>query len=201
MKRIAIDVVILPPDPVMDLALTWNRKLCELQPANIVLGKFQYLPHISMVMGCIRADQLSQAQAILQSVAAGHRRLELQVPHIRTVNAPSGKKIISFDISRTEGLASLHESMVNAFQPLLTKDADASTINDLPPVSPDAINWINHYIPDHCFDKFWPHITIGFGDPPFELRPFSFQALRLAICHLGNHCTCSKILAETNLRS
>ena len=78
MKKIAINVVILPPDPVMDLVLEWNRMLCKTRPTNISLGKLQNLPHISIVMGCIRADQLDHANSILQSIATQHRALELQ---------------------------------------------------------------------------------------------------------------------------
>ncbi len=200
MKKFAINVVILPPDQVMDLALEWNQMLCKARPANIALGKSQYLPHISMVMGCIREEQLDQANALLQSIAAKHSALNLQVPNIRTVSGASGNSVITLDINLTRELAALHESIVDAFRPLLTQDADESAINDIPPISSDAIFWINHYIPDQCFDQFWPHITLGFGDPPPNFRPISFQGSRLAICHLGNHCTCRTILAEAILR-
>ena len=200
MKKIAINVVILPPDPVMDLALEWNRMLCKSQQTNIALGKLQYLPHISIVMGCIRADQLEHANAILESIATQHRALDLKVHNIRTVSTESGNKVITFDILLTQELAVLHESIVDAFRPLLTQDADDDAINDSPPISPGAVDWINHYIPDQCFDHFWPHITLGFGDPPDTFHPISFLASRLAICHLGNHCTCRTILAETFLQ-
>ena len=90
MKKFAINVAMLPPDPVMNLALEWNQMLCKARPANISLGKLQYLPHISMVMGCIREEQLDQANELLQSTAAQHSVLALQVPHIRTVNTASG---------------------------------------------------------------------------------------------------------------
>lgn len=199
MKKFAINVAMLPPDPVMNLALEWNQMLCKARPANISLGKLQYLPHISMVMGCIREEQLDQANELLQSTAAQHSVLALQVPHIRTVNTASGN-IITLDINLTEELAALHASIVAAFQPLLTQDADEAAINDIPPISSDAITWINHYIPDQCFDNFWPHITLGFGDPPPNFRPVSFQGSRLAICHLGNRCTCRTILAEAILK-
>ena len=165
MKKIAINVVILPPDPVMDLALEWNQMLCKTRPANIALGKLQYLPHISIVMGCIRADQLDHANALLQSIATQHA-LALQVPNIRTVRTASGNSVITFDIILTQELTALHESIVIRSRPLLTQDADEAAINDIPPISSDAIDWINHYIPDQCFDNFWPHITLGFGDPP-----------------------------------
>jgi hypothetical protein len=200
MKRFAINVVILPPDPIMDLALKWNGELGKREKENITLGKFRYLPHVSMVMGCIEEDILPNAKAALQSIAGRHRAPQLHVPHIRTVNTDSGKKIITLDISPNPDLLSLHETIVNVFQPLVTPDADEASINDLPPISADAIDWINHYIPYHCFDNFWPHITLGFGDIDFELQPFSFEGSRLAICHLGNYCTCSTILVETNLK-
>ncbi len=199
MKRFAINVVILPPDPVMDLALEWNHMLRKARPTNIALGKLQYLPHISIVMGCIRADRLDHAKGMLQSIATQHRTLELQMPDIRTVSTESGNKVITFDIMLTKEFAALHESIVHAFRPLLTQDADDDAINDSPPISSDAVDWINHYIPDQCFDRFWPHITLGFGDPPATFQPIPFLASRLAICHLGNHCTCRTILAETVL--
>jgi len=199
MKRFAVNIVILPPDPVMDLVLKWNAKLRENQPANIALSKSQYLPHISIVMGCIRADQFGQAKSTLQSIAAMHRVLELYIPHIRIVNASSSRQIITFDVNLSQELNSLHEAIVKAFRPLLTQDADESNINDPPPITADTLHWINHYIPQQCFDNFWPHITVGFGDATLEFHPVSFPGSRLAICHLGNHCTCTKILAESNL--
>jgi 2'-5' RNA ligase len=201
MKRLAINIVILPPDSVMDLALKWNAKLRENEPANIVLGKSQYLPHISIAMGCIRADQFAQIESTLQTIAAKHRVLEIHMPQIRIVNASSDRQIIAFDVNLSEELNSLHETIVKAFRPLLTQDADESAINDSPPITSATLDWINHYIPRQSFDNFWPHITVGFGKPTLEFQPVSFQGSRLAICHLGNHCTCKTILAETNLRS
>jgi hypothetical protein len=199
MKRFAINIVILPPDSITDLALKWNTKLRADQPDNIALSKSQYLPHISIAMGCIRADQFDQIKSTLQAIAANHRILELRLPHIRIVNPSSARQIITFDVNLSEELNSLHEAIVNAFRPLVTQDADEFAINDSPPITSDTLDWINHYIPRQCFDNFWPHITVGFGKPTLEFHPVSFQGSRLAICHLGNHCTCKTILMETNL--
>lgn len=196
MKRFAIDIVVLPPDPVMDLALEWNQVLHKTRPTNIVLDKIQNLPHISMAMGCLPADQLEHANVLLRSVARAHHALALRVPHIKTVNTASGDRVVSFDIDLSQELIRLHESIVTAFRPLLTQDVTEADINDLPPIDPSSLEWINHYIPDHCFQNFWPHITLGFGVAPGNFQPFSFQASRLAICHLGNYCTCSRILGE-----
>lgn len=201
MKRFAVDVVILPPDPVMDLALEWNQLLCNTHPTNIVLDKLHYLPHITMAMGCLPADQLEHANALLQSIASRHHVLELQVPHLKTVDTSSGDTIVTFDIDLSTELAALHESIVTAFSPLLSRDVTEADIYDPPPIEPSALDWINHYIPHYCFQHFWPHITLGFGEAPANFKAYSFKASRLAICHLGNHCTCRSILGEAFLTS
>lgn len=201
MKRFAIDVVLLPPDPVMDLALELNRKLCQGRPDNIALGRSRRIPHISMLMGCIRNDQLSEAAVLLKSVAAKYYAPDVNVEAIRTFDTPSGNRVVTLDIQVTPDLTALHESIVSAFRPLVSQDTDEAAIDDIPPISRDAIDWINNFIPDQCFKNFWPHITLGFGDAPFDFKPINFRGVRLAICHLGNYCTCSAILSETELKS
>ena len=200
MKRFAIDIAILPPDPVIDLALEWNRVVAQSHPTNIVMGKMHCLPHISLAMGCLAADQLEHGNAILQSIAAQHHALELRVPGFKTVDTAYGDHVVTFDIDISPGLAGLHESIVTALRPMLTQDATEEDINDLPPIDTSALDWINDYIPHYCFQHFWPHITLGFGSPPPDFQPYSFQASRLAICHLGNHCTCKSILREVFLK-
>lgn len=199
MKRFAIDVVILPPENVMGLAIEHNKRLLKTHPVNIVLGRVGRLPHISLAMGCLAIDLLETAKAVLQEMAHRHPPLELHVTNIHTVKNSSGNRIVSFDIDLQPGIAALHKSIVSAFDPLLTNDATAADLNDPPPIEASSLEWINRFIPHSCFENFWPHITLGFGDPPEEFKTFSFQASRLAICHLGNYCTCTTILGEASL--
>jgi hypothetical protein len=200
MKRFAIDIVLLPPDPVLDRVLEWNSMLCKTRPATIALDKKHYLPHISIVMGCLSEDRLEQANTILQSIAIQHNLLELQAPYISTVDTASGNSVVSLDIDLSPELVRVHETIVRAFRPLLTQDTIEADMHDPPPIDSSSLNWINHFIPNYCFQHYWPHITLGFGEPPGHFQPFTFQASRLAICHLGNHCTCRKILAEVLLK-
>jgi len=201
MKRFAVDVVILPPDPVMDLALEWNRLLCKTHPTNIVLNKMNCLPHITIAMGCLPANQLEHANELLQSIASQHHILELQVPHLKTEDTSSGNTVVTFDIDVSPELIRVHELIIAAFSPLLSQDATEADIYDPPPIDPSALDWINHFIPHYSFEHFWPHITLGFGEPHANFKPYSFKASRLAICHLGNHCTCRSILGEAFLTS
>ena len=183
----------------MDFVIELNKTLCEKNPLNIVLNKINYLPHVSMAMGCLREDRLDEANKILQSIATQHQLPELHASHINTVKTTSGNTIVTLDFELSPGLATLHESIVNAFKPLLTQDATEADLNDSPPINASSLEWINNFIPSSCFHNFWPHITLGFGEPPDSFQPFTFRASRLAICHLGNHCTCRRILKEALL--
>ena len=57
-----------------------------------------------------------------------------------------------------------------------------------------------NYPEKSSFENFFPHITIGYGEINNFSFPIIFSVSKLALCHLGNHCTCRKILASTNLK-
>lgn len=199
MKRFAVDVVILPPDPVMDFAIEWNRELCKIQPANIVLSKEYRLPHISLAMGCLAEDRLGEALTILQETASSFGALDLHIPGIKGAAITAGDTVVSFDIELSLPLASFHQAIVTSLSPLLTRNATNADLADPPPIEPWCTEWINQYIPDQCFENFWPHITLGFGTRYRDFHPYSFKATRIAICHLGNYCTCPRILGEVSV--
>ena len=63
-------------------------------------------------------------------------------------------------------------------------------------------NYIQNFIIDSSYDKFNPHITIGDGiiEKPNYL-PLKFKTSILGLYHLGNYCTCRKVLYETELKN
>ena len=200
MKRLAIDIVILPPDPIIKLALDTNRMLLSHIPEGIILGKDRNMPHISLLMGCIVDSLLSEVTLRLRAISKKTQALHLSITGIHSHNSGS-HNVISFDIERSNELLALHQLLVNEFKPLLTHDAEEGDFNDAPPIAASSISWVNRFIPDACFDNFWPHITLGFGNYTGTVDPVPFTASRLAICHLGNHCTCSRIIEEVSLAS
>jgi len=196
--RYAVDFVILPPDGVMDFAISLNKQVCK--ESYIFLDKDRSFPHISLLMGCLRLDQVKQAEIMLNAIASHHKKMTLSVMNVRTVNTTAGD-IMTLDIDPNNDLQRLHESLVKDFAPLLSKDATEADIIDSSPVA-STLDWINNFIPNSCFEKFWPHMTIGYTKENAlsgQVEPFTFTASRLAICHLGNYCTCKRILAEARL--
>jgi hypothetical protein len=62
-----------------------------------------------------------------------------------------------------------------------------------------TLQWIRDYPENSSFENFFPHITIGYGQMENISSPIEFTASALALCHLGNHCTCRDVLISIDL--
>ncbi len=194
-------------------------------PDKIVLDKKNCLPHISLAMGCIDEKDIADIEKVLQTIAKGPRLVgtkqysleQLSVIDIHVGTSSAGEKVSVFRIERTKTLQLLHEEVMQRLAPYFSYDVTADMIFSRFPQSgvpaPEAgestLLWIKNYPEKSSFENFFPHITIGYGeidDYSFCSRkagslPMRFTASKLALCHLGNHCTCRKVLASAELRS
>ena len=225
MAEIAVDAVLLPSDEMMDKAIEANRELLQQcigfpqggVPDKIVLDKKNCLPHISLAMGCIDEEDIADIEKVLQTIAKQCRLEQLSVMDIHVGTSSADEKVSIFQIEKTEALQSLHEEVMQRLALYFSYDVTADMIFSRFPRSgvpaPEAgestLLWIKNYPEKSSFENFFPHITIGYGeidDYSFGSReagslPMRFTASKLALCHLGNHCTCRKILASAELRS
>jgi len=198
MRRYAIDVVILPPKPIMDLAITWNKRLSEIKDQSIVLDRALTLPHISLLMGCVSEDGLRKAMELLVRFTSQQSALELQITGLQFTEG--SHPVAALDIKLTRSLAEFQERLIETLQPLVTHDAREIDLFDPPPISASVLEWINNFIRQQSGSQFWPHITLGHGRPDEQQPALGFMANRIGMCHLGNHCTCRKVLTEALLR-
>jgi 2'-5' RNA ligase len=188
MGKIAIDVVLLPPEEIMDKAIEVNRKL---EDKKIVLDKNNCLPHISLCMGVVESENLAKVEKVIEDIASGHSKLELEIMGVSCDSA--------FEISKPNELQELHETITGAVSDYLTYDATVGAFFSPPAVEKKTLFWINGYRDNSSFEKFHPHITLGINESKPEKLNFRFIVSKLVICHLGNYCTCRKILFETRL--
>jgi 2'-5' RNA ligase len=200
MDRIAVDVVLLPDAAVTELAVRLNRALVREFGSAIVLDPETCLPHISLAMGCIDRPAIT---AIAERLPILMRRSPVTTLHITgiAVTANSiGQKVSSFAIKKTADLQAMHEAVMRDVGPSLGHDVDASMIYD-GIAAETALQWIRNYPEQAAHDRFFPHITLGYGQASTAMTfPIPFPATRLALCHLGNHCTCRKVLASVQLQ-
>ena len=186
-------------------------------PDKIVLDKKNCLPHISLAMGCIDEEDIADIEKVLQTIAKQCRLEQLSVMDIHVGTSSADEKVSIFQIEKTEALQSLHEEVMQRLALYFSYDVTADMIfsrfprSGVPPpeAGESTLLWIKNYPEKSSFENFFPHITIGYGeidDYSFGSRearslPMRFTASKLALCHLGNHCTCRKILASAELRS
>ncbi len=199
-KKIAIDVVLLPPEEIMDLCIAINKKAARKLLAHFPLGKEDYIPHISMAVGCIEEKNLKKVKQIVKENAPSFQAMPLQITDLFSVISSSGKKVFALRIRKNNQIQSLHETLMKTLKPwfvdythpdaLFTKKGEINT-GDLDTVS--------KYEQKYSFEHFDPHITLWCAEAEPIKLPHSFIASTVAICHLGSGTKCRKILFSTSL--
>ena len=201
MGKKAVDVVLLPSEQMTDRAISANKELIEKFGKKIILNRQNCLPHISLAMGCIDDGDIPDITRLLTAVADRHPQGNLKVVGVGIETNSAGEKISAFGIQKTRKLQLLHEEIMNRLGPYMSGDVSADMLYPSGEITALTLLWIKHYREKAAFKHFLPHITIGYGEPDAVGLPAEFTASELALCHLGNHCTCRKVLSSVRLRT
>jgi 2'-5' RNA ligase len=201
MGKKAVDVALLPSEQMAEKVICANRELVERFGSKIILNKQNCLPHISLAMGCIDDGDIPDIARILTVIADKHPLGNLKAVGIGVETGSTGEKVSAFGIQKTRKLQLLHEEIMNQLGPYMSSDASADMLYPSGEITASTLLWIKYYREKAAFKHFLPHITIGYGEPDAVDLPTEFAVSELAICHLGNHCTCRKILASVWLKT
>ena len=189
MVTIAIDVVILPPENIMDEAIRINSAHAD---DAIILHKKDAPPHISLCMGVIDENELPLIKALLADITKNISAIPLTITGIEDGHA-------SFQIKKTPALQALHEAVMTALDSYLSCDATIETCYAPPPVAEKTLYWINNFKHNFSFAHYSPHITLGLTTLPGSTQEMRFVADTIALYQLGNYCTCRKQLCVAAL--
>lgn len=70
-------------------------------------------------------------------------------------------------------------------------------------VSAPSVDCLARFMKTGAYEHYSPHITLGYGDLPELIPgldlPLRFEVAKAAVCHLGAHCTCRRVLAGFGL--
>ncbi len=199
MNKLAIDVVLLPSERMMDHVITVNEKLLQQNLPKIILNKVNCLPHISLLMGCITETFLPQISQILSEIGRHESVFQLQITEAKVDTMPDGKPVTVLNVAANKRLEALHEALINQLKPFLSFDATPQMLFNPPEVEEITLPFINNYLKNFSFTNFSPHITAGIGAYNQGSYPIPFTAPTLALCQLGNYCTCRKVLHAVTL--
>jgi 2'-5' RNA ligase len=200
MTRIAIDVALLPSEEMMEKAIEINQELRQNNEEKIILSKEGCLPHISLCMGVIDTTALPEVNKILTDIAEDLTPLNLSAAKIYAVTSPTGEKISGIRIASNDRLQKLHENIMNKLKPYLSYDVAVSMLYQSSNVEEVTLSWIRRYADNHDNPSlFNPHITVGIGETDKFVFPINFTASTIALCQLGNYCTCQKVITKFEL--
>ena len=151
-------------------------------------------------MGCIEESDVDEMGGVLgNKVASAKKPGPLRAVGIFIGTNAAGEKVSSIEIERSDELEGLHEEIMEAMVPYFRYAVSREMIWGGGAVAESTLNWISDYAEKSSFEKFFPHITIGYGEAKGGSFPEEFEASSLALCHLGNHCTCREVLLSIEL--
>lgn len=200
MAKIAIDVVLLPSDEMMDKAIEINKELLKEYENKIVLDKQKCFPHISLCMGCVDEDDIPKIEEVLKDIASQFSEMKLVADKLEPETIPNGKIVSGIVIKNTKELQSLHEMVMKRLWKYLSYDVKIPMLFNPPEVEEVTLYWIKNYAKKYDNpSSFHPHITVGFGEIDKFPFPIQFTASKLAMCQLSNYCTCRKVIISSDL--
>ena len=198
MTKKAVDVVLLPEEKITDMAIELNSQLVEKFGPRIVLNKSNCLPHISLAMGCIDDRDIPEINSILEEVVREIPLGLLEIISTETETNSVGENVLLLKIENNDQLQSLHERTIELLAPFFKYQVTDEMMFDRQ-VELSTLIWIRDYQEKSSYAHFYPHITVGYGKMATAQPRGKFNASSLALCHLGNHCTCRDVLVSIPL--
>src|SRR3989344_843043 len=153
MSKLAVDVVILPPDEIMDLSISLNRQLLEQVPSELVLSKDKCLPHITLAMGAAEESDLPKILQITARLAKKHLPINLRLTDVQNYERSDQEMMTALKIERSPGLAALHKEAILATKPFYTFDATPEMFIEPPFMDGPGSHWTSGRVYKNVLDK------------------------------------------------
>lgn len=186
----AVDIVIVPPEEIQDVAIGISKKL---NGSSFVLGKEDYVPHVSLLMG-YTGDVGKVTEQVEESIK-GEPRLSLST---EKVQIGTGSVML---IAKNRSLTALHFRLLNGVNLVNHITCPEGYVGMR--AGEESLLYIKQFTKQYSRQKYVPHITLGDGNlPKGELGinfPIDFEARTVALFHLGDHNTCRELLASWEL--
>ncbi len=200
MSKLAVDIVLLPPDDVVEMTIKLNKQFVEDIDDEIALHRKRCLPHITLAMGIIDDSQVSHITKRMQMLAAQFSPPRLSLTSVNVTDRPDGRKMSSLVVENSKKLQELHEATMDEIAPAFSYDNVTTAMFYSPPTVNEVPTWwVKGFAKTAVRENYRPHITLGLGVPDDVPLPIESVASTLALCHLGNYCTCRRVFASSSL--
>ncbi len=206
--EIAFDIALIPEKSLIDLATKYNHNLSKVKDGTYPMfapeNNFSEgcLPHITLAQGFVIEKEIERLGECLETIVVKNSPLNLKITHAYSRALPNSLIGVGLAVQNNHELQVLHEKIMRSISPFTSYEGSISTLYRPEGERLDEISlyWIKNFI-DQSFERFEPHITLGIGEPVNLDKEIEFYVNNIIIAHLGNYCTCRKILYSINFES
>ena len=200
-NQIVTGIVLIPPEKILQLAITLNKSFPDTAKENYVLDAKKCIPHITLLMGIISQNQLEEITLKLNNIAEKFSALNLWATGFTSSPHPDGKIFSILTIKKSSEIQKLHETILEELTPFFSwNGVEKEMFYSLPPVRESSSFWVEGFERSSSRENYDPHISLGFAELKEQFTPRQFTASKLALCHLGSYCTCRNVLWSVELK-
>lgn len=197
-----IDIVLLPSDELALKAVAASASLQQFGALFELNAKTGPFPHASLYMTQLKIDDLDKAKEILADIATKTSAFDLKATRYF-----QEERYIDPEYERTEELANLQMTVVNAINPI----RDGMRVKDIARL-PETTGIVRENLEKYGYrgvgELFRPHMTLArFAESKEidvsvlpDIDELSGQFVKLGLFEMGDNGTCVRMLAEFNLR-
>ncbi len=200
---LAIDVLLVPSESVIDLALDLNGKMVTNNPKSIKLDD-GHIPHVTLLQCYVKESNLPAIKDLLKTKFTEFNAGILQAESL-LYNKDTEESFAMIRIKRTEALQALHEKTIKLLEPYMLQSGSEKAFIQNPdgsPIGQSTLDYVPKFVSDYSFEKYDAHISLGTAQTKLldslseKFTPIEFYASKLAVYQLGDSGTAQKLIWE-----
>jgi len=201
MKKVTLNIAILPSDEVIIQAIAMSRKIADEIGSRFILNSNSLIPHITVYQTQYPRKNIDKLKNITKALSLEQELFKIKLEAINV----SYKTFLSWDCEKSPILQNLQKKAVELANPLREGLIPAS-LADMSSLSEEDKYDAKHYGALLIGFRYRPHITITRLNREEDAgkaiqildysKKFSFKPKSLILGYLGDHGTVTEIIRE-----
>lgn len=197
MSDIAINIAIIPPIKLQELAI-WLSKNLHGGTDKVELSIQDYIPHITLLFWCIDRSKVWELQKILDKHTRTIQPLQIYLKGVKESAIETGDIWSSLEIKQTPELQQLYETIIEYIKPLLSyEDITPSLYYEPHTIERITLDWTKKHKQKSSKDIYQPHLSLWIWKWIKDLSGEDFISKEIGIFQIWRYSTCRSKVWES----